>query len=113
MQGFRVPPTLPASLAPREVWHVRVCSFTFEFKTVEQLEACLAYYNQSIHPSSRTPWYRLGDYGGDNGECQMWFERLPMYLLEEPKRKRVVAPLEKAFQYGGPHCQDHFLPAIS
>ena len=96
MWGFPLPPTLPASLAPREVWHVRVCSFTFDFQSLDQLEACLGYYRQKIHPSSLIPWERLGDYGGDCGECQRWYERLPMYLLEEPKRKKVVTALERA-----------------
>ena len=98
LMPFPPSPTLPASLASREVWYVRVCSFTFEFQTIEQLEACLAYYQQKIRPSSRIPRERLPDYGGDSGECQRWFERLPMYLLEEPKRKKVVAALEKALK---------------
>ena len=94
MPEFPLPPILPASLADRAVWFVRVCSFTFEFQTAEQLEACLAYYGQKIHPSSRVPEV----YFGDHWEAQRWFERLPMYLLEEPKRKRVVAALEKALK---------------
>jgi hypothetical protein len=96
MPGFPLPPTLPASLAPREVWHVRVCSFTFDFQSLDQLDACLAYYSHKIHPSSMIPWERLGEYGGDSGECQRWYERLPMYLLEEPKRKKVVTALQRA-----------------
>ena len=91
MPSFPLPPTLPVSLAPREVWFVRVCSFTFGFQTVEQLEACLAYYRKKIHPTSR-----MGV--GDHWEAQRWNERLPMYLLEEPKRKKVVAALEKALK---------------
>ncbi len=91
MPGFPLPPILPASLVPREVWFVRVCSFTFEFQTMEQLEACLAYYKQKIHPTSRVP----EEHFGDHWEAQRWFERLPMYLLEEPKRMKVVAALEK------------------
>jgi hypothetical protein len=29
-------------------------------------------------------------------EIERWFERLPMYLLEEPKRRKVVKALTKA-----------------
>ncbi|HLJ46713.1 MAG TPA: hypothetical protein VKU01_11930 [Bryobacteraceae bacterium] len=96
MPGFPLPPTLPPSLATRQLWHVRVCSFTFDFQSLDQLEACLVYYRQKIRPSSIIPSERFTDYGGDSGEAQRWYERLPMYLLEEPKRKKVVAALERA-----------------
>lgn len=29
-------------------------------------------------------------------EVERWFERLPMYLLEEPKRQKVLKALSKA-----------------
>jgi hypothetical protein len=105
MPGFPLPPTLPASLVPREVWYVRVCSFTFEFQTLEQLEACLGYYSQKVHPTSMVPEARLG--GCDHWEAQRWFEKLPMYLLEEPKRKKVVLALEKAVQEWKKDRQNH------
>ena len=89
-------PALPQSLSPKEVWCVRVCSFTFVFHTPQQLEACLDYYSRRIHPSSRIPEDQLHNYGGDSGECQRWFDRLPMYLLEEPKRRKVVSALRSA-----------------
>lgn len=96
MWAFPLPPTLPTTLLPREVWYVRVCSFTFVFHTLEQLQACLDYYGQKTHRSSRIPAAELHNYGGDSGECQRWFDRLPMYLLEEPKRRKVVAALQAA-----------------
>jgi hypothetical protein len=84
------------SLSAREIWFVRVCSFTFVFHTLAQVEACLDFYNKKVHPSSRIPGDRLPNYGGDHRERQRWFERLPTYLLEEPKRKKVVAALRAA-----------------
>ena len=36
--------------------------------------------------------------GGDHWEYQRWFELLPMYLLEEPKRRKVVAALSEALK---------------
>jgi hypothetical protein len=75
-----------------------VCSFTFVFHTQEQLEALLDYYSRKTRPSSRIPGDRLGDYGGDSWERQRWFERLPMFLLEEPKRKKVVGALRMALK---------------
>ena len=79
-----------------DVWYVRVCSFTFEFTHLDQVEACLNYYSQKIRPSSRIPASDLHLYGGDSSEVQRWFEKLPMYLLEEPKRKKVVEALTQA-----------------
>jgi hypothetical protein len=72
----------------RWVYFVRVCSFTFEFHSIEQIRMCLDYYSQKIHASSRM------DIGSaDSWEMQRWFERLPMYLLEETKRQKVVKAL--------------------
>ena len=80
------------------VYLVRVCSFTFEFHSTEQIIICLDYYSEKVHPSSRIPWKELPDYGGDHSEVQRWFERLPMYLLEEPKRQKVVKALSSAVE---------------
>lgn len=82
-------------LVPRWVFFVRVCSFTFEFHSLNQIEACLEYYSEKVHPSSRLPVY-TENLGGDHWETQRWFERLPMYLLEESKRQKVVKALASA-----------------
>lgn len=96
MWEFPVPSRLPHTLSPSEAWFVRVCAFTFVFYTREQIEACLDYYSRKTHPTGRIPSDRLGAYGGDSWERQRWFERLPMFLLEEPKRKKVVVALTTA-----------------
>jgi hypothetical protein len=77
----------------RWVYFVRVCSFTFEFHSVDQIRACLDYYSQKIHPSSR-----LDVGSADSSEMQRWYERLPMHLLEEPKRQKVVKALSLALE---------------
>jgi hypothetical protein len=70
---------------------VSVASFTFQFASVEQIKDYLAYYERKIHPSS------IADIGSaDHWEAQRWFEKLPMYLLEEPKRSKVVKALRRA-----------------
>jgi hypothetical protein len=79
------------TLIPYYVYFVNVCSFTFEFHSIEQIEICLEYYSKKIHPSSR-----IDRDGGDPWEFQRWFDKLPMYLLEEPKRQKVVKALKKA-----------------
>jgi len=91
-----------ASLEPKHVIVVRVASFAFRFETVEQLRECLKYYEQKTRPTSRIPASTLAaDLGEDwrkqrGWEVERWFERLPMYLLEEPKRQKVVKALSKA-----------------
>lgn len=78
---------------PKNVMLVSVASFTFQFFSTRQLSECLEYYRQKTHPSSR-----LDVRGGSHWEFQRWFERLPMYLLEEPKREKVVKALTEALK---------------
>lgn len=90
-----------ANLAPREVVLVRVASFTFRFTTTKQLRDCIEYYEQKTHPTSRISAKTIAaDIGPDwrelrSWEVERWFERLPMYLLEEPKRQKVLKALHK------------------
>ena len=91
MDGLAVPPRLP-SFVPRLVYFVSVCSFTFEFHSLDQLRTCLEFYSHKLHPSTRR------DIGSaDHWECERWFERLPLYLREESKRIKVVSALQRAF----------------
>lgn len=91
-----------ASLAPRHIIVVKVVSFTFRFETIEQLRECIKYYQQKKRPSSRIPAKTIAaELGQDwrtlrGWEVERWFERLPMYLLEEPKRQKVLKALSKA-----------------
>lgn len=91
-----------ASLEQPQTIFVRVASFTFRFDTVQQLRDCLRYYEQKIHSSSRVPARELKRQLGDDWrrlrswEVERWFERLPMYLLETPKREKVVKALNRA-----------------
>ena len=79
------------TLEPHKVIFVRVVGFTFEFHSAEQIRACLAFYAEKFHPKGR-----LEIDGGDHWEFQRWFERLPLFLREEPKRIKVIAALEEA-----------------
>ena len=90
-----------ANLVPSEVVLVRVASFTFRFTTTKQLRECIEYYEKKTHPSSRIPAEVIAaDIGPDwrelrSGEVERCFERLPMYLPEEPKRQKVLKALHK------------------
>jgi hypothetical protein len=91
-----------ATLAPRHIIVVRVASFAFRFETVERLRECIKYYEKKTHPSSRIAAKTLAaDLGEDwrelrGWDVERWFERLPMYLLEEPKRQKVLKALSRA-----------------
>jgi hypothetical protein len=89
------------TLVECDIYFVRVCSFTFEFHSVEQIRLCHAYYAKKLHPSSRANISGLCP-GFEHYDAQRWFEQLPLYLREEPKRIKVVAALESALrQYDG------------
>ena len=91
-----------ASLLPRHEIVVRVASFTFRFESVERLRECIQYYEKKTRPSSRIAAKTLAaDLGEDwrqlrGWDVERWFERLPMYLLEEPKRQKVLKALSRA-----------------
>src|SRR5579859_4960575 len=81
--------------APRDnllehwVYFVRVCSFTFEFHSLAQIQECLAFFSQKLHPNRRVHI--------EFGERWIpWYERLPQWLFEESKRQRVVKALQQA-----------------
>ena len=81
------------TLVPHESVFVHVCSFTFRFDAPAQLDRAIAYYERKILPSSIIPG------GVFSGEEQRWYERLPMFLREEPKRRKVVKALREARAY--------------
>ncbi len=77
---------------------VHVCSFTFYFRSLEEIQEYLDYFSKKIHPSS-AGW--AGDRRtylnvGDHSDRQTCFDRLPLYLQERPKRQRVIRALQKA-----------------
>jgi hypothetical protein len=85
----------------RKTYFVNVCSSAFVFNNLRQLELCLAYYKRKVHPSSKLPFSEIRYFvetGLRGWEVQRWFERLPMYLLENGKRERVCSALELAYR---------------
>ena len=87
-RGRPVPPQ--DDILTHWVYFVAVCSFTFEFHSLEQVRTCLDYFRGKIHPSSMEPGVTQEHY------WQPWQQRLPLRLFEEAKRKRVVHALERA-----------------
>jgi hypothetical protein len=93
------------NLIPRHAIVVHVASFQFGFGNLEQLKACIDYYSHKTHPTSRIPAKEIAaDLGEDwralrGWEIPRWFERLPMYLMEEPKRKKVLKALQEALEF--------------
>ena len=73
------------------IYFVRVCSFTFSFDSVEQIQEYLDYYSQKVHPSSA-----MSNVPASGWEFQTRFDELPLYLREESKRQKVIKALSKA-----------------
>jgi len=92
---------------------VHVASFRFGFGSIQQLKECIEYFSRKTHPSSRIPAKVLAaDLGEDwrelrGWDVERWFERLPLYLLEEPKRQKVLKALTRALEIAE---QDKILP---
>jgi hypothetical protein len=88
-----------ASLQTHTVYFVRVCSFTFEFHSIQQIEECLSFFAQKIRPSSRRD---VRDFDPDpalvHSLAQRWHDRLPMHLLEERRRVPIVRALTQALK---------------
>ncbi len=76
---------------PEWVYFVRVCSFTFSFDSVEQIQEYLDYFSKRIQPSSAMP-----NVPQSGWEYQTRFDELPLYLREEAKRQKVIKALTKA-----------------
>jgi len=91
-----------SNLDKRNLIVIRVASFAFRFESMEQMRACMKYYEQKTRPSSRVAAKTLAAEFGEHWrqlrgwDIERWFERLPMYLLEEPKRQKVLKALSKA-----------------
>jgi hypothetical protein len=66
------------------------------------LRECIQHYEKKIHPSGRVAATKIAaeigeDWRTQRGwEVERWFERMPMYPLEEPKRQKVLKALSKA-----------------
>ena len=79
------------------VYFVRVCGFTFEFHSIRQLEVCLEFFSRRVRPSSMIRFSEADrKIRWLHWVCQRWSERLPMQLLEERRRVRIVPALRQA-----------------
>ncbi len=95
----------PNPLIPDWIYFVEVCSFTFEFRSVEDVADYLRHFSQKLrgssadHASAKYPdsdWRREPCFAGDHWERQSCLDNLPLYLFEEPKRLEVVKALKRA-----------------
>jgi len=84
------------SLVKREVICVHVCSFTFRFESKDEIDEYIDFFQAKTHPSSRVPENLLPDSSFRHWHSQRWYERLPLFLQEEPKREKVLKALREA-----------------
>ena len=76
----------------RWVYFVTVCSFTFQFQSMEQIRECLEFFSQKAHPSSASPNVALEHY------WQEWEQRIPYRLCENSKRQKIIKALQTAIE---------------
>jgi hypothetical protein len=87
-------PPLPTSggaatrLQPDELICVHVCSFTFRFTDADEIREYIAFFENASRPHGPASLIRW--------RPQPWYEPLPPYLLEEPKREKVLKALREA-----------------
>lgn len=80
----------------RTMWSLSQSARSPFGSTRQQLERVLNYYEQKIVPSSRESESLGSLRGGDQGEAERWFEKLPLFLREDSKRFKVVKALRDA-----------------
>jgi hypothetical protein len=84
----------------RWIYYVEVCGFRFVFFSLEMLREYLEFYSHKILPSSRgsgvSPFSRGP--AASVGDGQTRFERLPLRLRKERRRREVVKALERALR---------------
>ncbi|XPV69872.1 MAG: hypothetical protein ACNI25_04685 [Halarcobacter sp.] len=97
-EGINPPEGRDKIIDPYDVYFVKECGFTFEFHCVEQLLACKEHFDRKIQPSTKIPESELWKYGGDHGEMQRWFEKLPKGLVSNKQRPKILKAFEKAIR---------------
>src|SRR6266542_7009770 len=80
-------------IPPQQMFFVAVAGFTFEFTSLGEIETALRYFSTKVRPTSRWPW---PDVGMSHWEAERWFDRIPMKLLKESRRTKVIAALKTA-----------------
>jgi hypothetical protein len=81
----------------RELICVNVCSFTFKFVNRDEILEYIAFFEKKTHPTNRVQEGMLPDCGSfRHWHSQRWYERLPLYLQENDKRKKVLKALQNA-----------------
>ncbi len=98
-EGIKPPEGRHRTLDPYNVYFVRECSFTFEFHSISQLDACIQHFSRKLQPSTKIPGSELDNYGSDYWERQRWFESLPKGLVSNHQRPKILKALEKAKIY--------------
>ena len=104
------------TLVPDRTYFVEVCGFTFRFSSPKHIEEYRAYYARKIHASSadgaereKRHYIKTATGGhfawsnpGDHWDRRTRFDRLPLYLREEPKRLKVLKALQRALKEWAP-----------
>jgi hypothetical protein len=93
---MELPPAYAKGLVKQELICVNVCSFTFKFATKDEIQEYIEFFGRKTHPTSRVPEQMLAKCSFGHWHSQRWYEKLPLYLQENPKREQVLKALKKA-----------------
>ena len=83
------------NLVPKWVYFADVCSFTFQFATIEQVNQCIAYFEQKTHPST------IDNHPPFEHYWQPWYCKLPKGLNKKAKKQKVLKVLYQITQRWG------------
>jgi hypothetical protein len=81
------------------VYFVSITGFAFEFHSIQQLEVCLRFFSQKVRPNSMLQFLDTDRHILElHSVSHIWFEELPLPLLEEHRRLEITAALTKALR---------------
>jgi hypothetical protein len=83
------------NLVEKWVYFAEVSNFVFQFKDLDQVRECKAYFEQKVHPST------AGDHPPFEHYWHPWYCRLPKGITKENKRVKVLKALNSLLDKWG------------
>ncbi len=83
------------NLVQKWVYLADVCNFTFQFASIEQVEECVAYFEQKTHPST------IGDHPPYEHYWHPWYCKLPKGITKGANKEKVLKALKQILTQWG------------
>jgi len=78
-----------SNLIEKWVYFANVCNFTFQFNGIEQVRTCKAFFEETIHPSTR------GEHPPFEHYWQEWYCKLPRGINSKSNSLKVKKALDE------------------